>query len=98
MTLGNLHEHNTIINIIRVILITTFTLGMMSSLTSFKFHVKKVLLLFGVYLLWIGVSTGVLLYFAGFFCLYPLYVFYHFRAGYRARLLYGLQLSRPVRI
>ena len=67
MTLGNLHEHNTIINIIRVILITTFTLGMMSSLTSFKFHVKKVLLLFGVYLLWIGVSTGVLLYFAGFF-------------------------------
>ena len=67
MTLGNLHEHNTIINIIRVILITTFTLGMMSSLTSFKFHVKKVLLLFGVYLVWIGVSTGVLLYFAGFF-------------------------------
>lgn len=67
MTLGNLHEHNIIINISRLILITAFTLGMMSSLTSFKFHIKKVLLLFGVYLVWTGVSTGAIIYFAGFF-------------------------------
>ncbi len=66
MTLGDLYEHN-ILNIIRVLLITSFTLGMMSCLTSFKFHVKKVLLLFGVYLVWIGISSGAILYFAGFF-------------------------------
>lgn len=66
MNLENICEHNTIIHIIRVILITSFTLGMMSSLTAFKYQTKKVLLLFGSYLVWIGVSTGVIIYFAGF--------------------------------
>lgn len=67
MTLENFCEHNLTINIIRVILITSFTLGMMSSLTAFKYHTKKVLLLFGSYLVCIVISTGVIIYFAGFF-------------------------------
>lgn len=67
MTLGNFCEHNMMINIIRVILITGFTLGMMSSLTAFKYHIKKVLILFGCYLIWTGISTGAIIYFAGFF-------------------------------
>lgn len=67
MTLANYYEHNTVINVIRVILITGFTLGMMSSLTSFRYHTKKVLLLFGGYLIWTGISTGAIIYFAGFF-------------------------------
>lgn len=67
MTLANFYEHNMVINIIRVILITGFTLGMMSSLTSFRYHTKKVLLLFGGYLIWTGISTGAIIYFAGFF-------------------------------
>lgn len=67
MTLGNFYENNVIVNIIRVILITSLTLGMMSSLTSFRYHTRKVLSLFGVYLVWIGVSTGLIIHFAGFF-------------------------------
>lgn len=67
MTLANFYEHNMVINIIRVILITGFTLGMMSSLTSFRYHTKKVLLLFGGYLIWTGICTGAIIYFAGFF-------------------------------
>lgn len=67
MTLGNFCDNNIIIHIMRVILITTLTLGMMSSLTAFKYHARKVLCLFGIYLVWIGVSTGLIIYFAGFF-------------------------------
>lgn len=67
MTLGNFCENSIVVNIIRVILITSLTLGMMSSLASFKYHARKVLCLFGIYLLWIGVSTGLIIHFAGFF-------------------------------
>lgn len=67
MTLGNFCENNICFNIIRVILITGFTLGMMSSLTSFKYRPRRVLSLFALYLAWIGVSTGIIVYFAGFF-------------------------------
>lgn len=67
MTLGNFYDNNIIISIVRVTLITALTLGMMSSLTSFKYHARKVLSLFCIYLVWIGVSTGLIIHFAGFF-------------------------------
>ncbi|MCI9447264.1 MAG: sensor histidine kinase [Lachnospiraceae bacterium] len=67
MTLGNFYEDDIFFNIIRIILITSFTLGMMSSLTSFKYRPKRVLSLFALYLAWIAVSTGIIVYFAGFF-------------------------------
>lgn len=67
MTLGNFYDNNTIINIVRVTLITALTLGMMSSLTSFKYHTRKVLSLFGIYLVWIGISTGLIIHYMGFF-------------------------------
>ena len=47
MTIDNFHENNIVINMIRAVLITAFTLGMMSSLTSFKYPTKKILSLFG---------------------------------------------------
>lgn len=67
MTIDNFHEHNVVINMIRVVLITAFTLGMMSSLTSFKYPTKKILSLFGFYLIWTTLSSGVLIYLFDFF-------------------------------
>lgn len=61
-----LFENNLIFSLIKVILITSFTLGMMSSLTEFKFRVKKIFFIFGIYLIWVALSSAVTLYYWGF--------------------------------
>lgn len=50
-----------IFSLIKVLLITTCTLCMMSSLTVFKYGFKKVFAFFGVYLIWVGISSWVIL-------------------------------------
>lgn len=52
---------NRIFSLTKVVLITTCTLCMMSSLTVFKYSAKKVLCIFGVYLLWVLASSGAIL-------------------------------------
>lgn len=59
-------EEDLLFSLIKVTFITLCTLGMMSSLTLFKYSVKKVFLIFGVYLLWVAVSSAVLLHWFGF--------------------------------
>ena len=41
------------------------TLGMMASLTDFRFSVRKLLVILLVYLNWVAFSCGVLLYVGG---------------------------------
>lgn len=50
-----------IFSLVKVVLITSCTLCMMSSLTVFKYSIKKVLRILGVYLLWVFASSGVIL-------------------------------------
>lgn len=50
-----------IFSLIKVVLITTCTLCMMSSLTVFKYNTQKVFSIFGVYLLWVGLSSWAIL-------------------------------------
>lgn len=59
-------EDNFIFLLVKAVLITTCTLGMMSTLTAFKYRAKKIFLIFGVYLLWVAASTAVILHFWGF--------------------------------
>lgn len=51
--------------IVRSFFITIMTLGMMASLTDFRFSVRKLLVILLVYLSWVAFSCGVLLYVGG---------------------------------
>lgn len=52
--------------LVKSLIITAGTLGMMSSITVFRINVKKILLSFTVYLLWVTASTAVILHYFGF--------------------------------
>lgn len=51
--------------IFRSFFITIMTLGMMASLTEFRFGVRKLLLILVLYLCWVGLSSGALLCLGG---------------------------------
>lgn len=67
MTLSNFLENNMIAHSIKILLITSFTLGMMTALTSFKYPVRKILTLFGFYLVWVFTSSWVIISMFGYF-------------------------------
>lgn len=67
MTLSNLLESNMIVQSIKILLITGFTLGMMTALTSFKYPLRKILTLFGFYLVWVFTSSWVIISIFDFF-------------------------------
>lgn len=48
-------------SVAKIVLITSCTLGMMSTLTVFKFNMKKVFTILGFYMLWVGLSSWVIL-------------------------------------
>lgn len=60
---------------IKTVVITACTLGMMSTLTIFSYPLKKVLLIFGIYLAWVGLSTAIILHIFGFYGLMRLFLF-----------------------
>ena len=59
-------ENDLIFSFAKIILITACTLAMMSSLTDFRYPIKKVCMFFGLYMLWVAVSTALILYWFGF--------------------------------
>ena len=67
MTLSNFLENNMIAHSIKILLITCFTLGMMTALTSFKYPARKILTLFGFYLVWVFMSSWVIISIFGYF-------------------------------
>ena len=56
---------NTIFLIFRALFITIMTLGMMASLTDFRFGYKKLLCILAIYSVWAFVSSGILLWLGG---------------------------------
>ncbi len=67
MTLTNFLENNLIIHSIQIILITGFTLGMMATLNAFKYSVSKVLSIFGIYLVWVCLSSWAIISIVDYF-------------------------------
>lgn len=58
--------------ILRTCMITLMTLGMMASMTEFRFGIRKLLGVLGLYLLWVLLSTWALLRLGGEVLLYRL--------------------------
>lgn len=56
---------NTVFLIFRALFITIMTLGMMASLTDFRFGYKKLLCILAIYSVWAFVSSGILLWLGG---------------------------------
>ncbi len=54
----------------RAFFITLMTIGMMASLTEFRFGRKKLLLILGIYGAWVAGSSSVLLWIGGEFLIY----------------------------
>lgn len=59
-------DDNPIFSMIKILLITVCTLGMMLSLTIYKYRFRRVFLLFLVYLIWVALSTAFLLHYFGY--------------------------------
>ncbi len=67
MTLTNFLENNLIIHSIQILLITGFTLGMMATLSAFRYSVPKILAIFGIYLVWVCLSSWAIISICGYF-------------------------------
>lgn len=67
MTLTNFMENDLIVHSVQILLITGFTLGMMATLNSFKFPVRKILAIFGIYLIWVFLSSWGIISLLGYF-------------------------------
>ena len=50
-------ENDTVFSLIKTLLVTFCTLGMMCSLVEFKYSLRKTIAVIGVYLLWVAVSS-----------------------------------------
>lgn len=61
--------------VLRTCLICLMTLGMMASMTEFRFGVRKLLKVLGMYLVWVLLSTGVLIRLGGETLLIRLFLF-----------------------
>lgn len=59
---------------IKTILTTVGTMGMMCCLTEFKYGVKKLLLIFSFYLLWVCSSSAIIIHLGGFMLLLRLFL------------------------
>ena len=60
--------------VLRTLLITTGTLGMMMSTTVFKYSKKRTLSIFSIYLLWVAASSWIIVRFWGFQMLLSLFL------------------------
>lgn len=67
MTLDTFYEKNALLHIIHVFSLTSFTLGMLFSLTAFKYSARRLLVSFGLYLAWVCLSTGLIVHFFGYY-------------------------------
>lgn len=67
MTLDTFYERNALLHIIHVFSLTGFTVGMMFSLTAFKYSTRRILTLFGLYLVWVSLSTGLIVHYFGYY-------------------------------
>jgi len=60
--------------VLRILLITTGTVGMMMSTTVFKYSKRRTFFIFGIYLLWVAASTWIIVRLWGFQTLLSLFL------------------------